>query len=232
MAPRRPRPPRIVMLHEGLGCVALWRDFPARLAAATGWGVFAWSRQGYGRSDPCPLPRPLDYMSDEALRVLPEVLDGDRLSARRPARPQRRRLDRRDLRRQRRGPPRARPRADGAALLHRAVRPRRDRGGQGSLEQRRPARAPGQLPRRCRLRVPRLERRLARPGLRGLEHHRAAGLHPRPGPGDPGRGGSVRHAAPRSRRSRTSFTARSTSRCSPTAGTRPISINLSGRSRS
>jgi pimeloyl-ACP methyl ester carboxylesterase len=64
----------ILMLHEGLGCLALWRDFPARLAAATGWGVFAWSRQGYGHSDPCPLPRPLGYMSDEALRVLPEVL--------------------------------------------------------------------------------------------------------------------------------------------------------------
>jgi len=64
----------ILLLHEGLGCTALWRDFPARLAAATGWGVFVWSRQGYGQSDPCPLPRPLDYMSDEALRVLPEVL--------------------------------------------------------------------------------------------------------------------------------------------------------------
>jgi pimeloyl-ACP methyl ester carboxylesterase len=47
--------PTIVMLHEGLGCVALWRDFPARLAAATGWGVFAYSRAGYGRSDPVAL---------------------------------------------------------------------------------------------------------------------------------------------------------------------------------
>ena len=63
------------MLHEGLGCVALWRDFPARLAAATGWGVFAYSRAGYGRSDPVELPRPLDYMSREARRSLPEVLD-------------------------------------------------------------------------------------------------------------------------------------------------------------
>ncbi len=66
----------LVLLHEGLGCVALWRDFPARLARATGCGVFAYSRQGYGQSDPCPLPRPLDYMTDEAVRVLPEVLDG------------------------------------------------------------------------------------------------------------------------------------------------------------
>jgi pimeloyl-ACP methyl ester carboxylesterase len=59
--------PTIVMLHEGLGCVALWRDFPARLSAATGWGVFAYSRAGYGRSDPTDLPRPLDYMSSPAI---------------------------------------------------------------------------------------------------------------------------------------------------------------------
>ena len=67
--------PTIVMLHEGLGCVALWRDFPAQLAAATGWGVFAYSRAGYGRSDPVELPRPLDYMTREARFSLPAVLD-------------------------------------------------------------------------------------------------------------------------------------------------------------
>ena len=67
--------PTIVMLHEGLGCVALWRDFPAKLAAATGWGVFAYSRAGYGQSDPVDLPRPLDYMTREARVSLPRVLD-------------------------------------------------------------------------------------------------------------------------------------------------------------
>jgi pimeloyl-ACP methyl ester carboxylesterase len=67
--------PTIVMLHEGLGCVALWRDFLAKLAAATGWGVFAYSRAGYGASDPVDLPRPLDYMTREARFSLPEVLD-------------------------------------------------------------------------------------------------------------------------------------------------------------
>ncbi len=65
----------LVLLHEGLGCVSLWRDFPARLAAATGLGVFAYSRQGYGHSDAVSLPRPLDYMSREALDILPLVLD-------------------------------------------------------------------------------------------------------------------------------------------------------------
>lgn len=66
--------PTIVLLHEGLGCVALWRDFPQALSAATGWGVFAWSRAGYGQSDPAALPRPLTYMQDEARDMLPGVL--------------------------------------------------------------------------------------------------------------------------------------------------------------
>ena len=65
----------IVLLHEGLGCIALWRDFPQKLAAATGRGVFAYSRRGYGASDPALLPRPLDYMTREAVDVLPHVLD-------------------------------------------------------------------------------------------------------------------------------------------------------------
>ena len=69
------RAPTIVMLHEGLGCVALWRDFPQKLAAATGHGVFAYSRAGYGGSEPVDLPRPLDYMSREARFSLPAALD-------------------------------------------------------------------------------------------------------------------------------------------------------------
>jgi pimeloyl-ACP methyl ester carboxylesterase len=67
--------PTIVMLHEGLGSAALWGDFPDRLQAATGMGVFVYSRAGYGASTPVALPRPLDYMSREALEVLPALLD-------------------------------------------------------------------------------------------------------------------------------------------------------------
>ena len=67
--------PTLVLLHEGLGCVALWRDFPERLAAATGYGVFAWSRPGYGKSDTVPLPWPVSYMHDEALHRVNSVLD-------------------------------------------------------------------------------------------------------------------------------------------------------------
>jgi pimeloyl-ACP methyl ester carboxylesterase len=68
-----PGRPTIVLLHEGLGCVALWRDFPASLQAATGWPVFAYSRFGYGGSAPVTLPRPLDYMHREAA-LLPRIL--------------------------------------------------------------------------------------------------------------------------------------------------------------
>lgn len=67
--------PTLVLLHQGLGCVATWKEFPGRLAAATGLGVFVFSRLGYGASDPCDLPRPLDYMEREALEWLPGVLD-------------------------------------------------------------------------------------------------------------------------------------------------------------
>ena len=67
--------PTIVLLHEGLGSAGLWGDFPEKLAAATGAGVFAYSRAGYGASTPAALPRPIDYMHIEALEVLPKLLD-------------------------------------------------------------------------------------------------------------------------------------------------------------
>jgi len=67
--------PTLVLLHEGLGSAAQWGDVPERLAAATGAGVFAYSRAGYGASSPASLPRGTDYMHREALTVLPRVLD-------------------------------------------------------------------------------------------------------------------------------------------------------------
>ena len=73
--PSPDKAPTLVLLHEGLGCVAMWRDFPEKLAKASGYGVLAYSRFGYGKSSPAPLPRPLSYMHDEALAVLPQVLD-------------------------------------------------------------------------------------------------------------------------------------------------------------
>ena len=67
--------PTLVFLHHGLGCVGTWRDFPARLATATGCGAIVYGRLGYGRSDPCSLPRSPRFMHDEGLEVLPELLD-------------------------------------------------------------------------------------------------------------------------------------------------------------
>lgn len=66
--------PPLVLLHEGLGCVGMWRDWPADLARAAGREVFAYSRFGYGGSSAAELPRPLDFMDREARTVLPEVL--------------------------------------------------------------------------------------------------------------------------------------------------------------
>ena len=58
------------MLHEGLGCVAAWRDFPKLVSGKQrAWAIFVYSRFGYGRSDPVPLPRPLRYMHDEAEKI-------------------------------------------------------------------------------------------------------------------------------------------------------------------
>ena len=73
--PTREGAPALVFLHEGLGCVSLWRDFPDRLAAATGWGALVYSRAGYAGSTPVPLPRPLDYMQREGREVLGPVMD-------------------------------------------------------------------------------------------------------------------------------------------------------------
>ena len=74
--------PVIVFLHEGLGSVSLWKEFPQAMAEATGAEVMVYSRKGYGQSDPITAPRAVRYMHDEALVVLPELLD--RLEIERP----------------------------------------------------------------------------------------------------------------------------------------------------
>ena len=72
--PGNPSKPPLVLMHEGLGSVGLWRSFPERLAAATGRRVVAFSRYGHGQSDPPPKPRTPSFMHEEALEVLPELL--------------------------------------------------------------------------------------------------------------------------------------------------------------
>ena len=73
--PRPGEAPTLILLHEGLGSAGMWGDFPEKLAAATGFGVFAYSRIGYGNSSPATLPRSLDFMHVEAQDVLPRLLD-------------------------------------------------------------------------------------------------------------------------------------------------------------
>ncbi|KAA3654666.1 MAG: alpha/beta hydrolase [Proteobacteria bacterium] len=67
--------PTLVFLHEGLGSISLWRDFPQRLTDAVGGDAVVYSRAGYGHSSPARLPRPVDYMHTEGLAVLPALLE-------------------------------------------------------------------------------------------------------------------------------------------------------------
>jgi pimeloyl-ACP methyl ester carboxylesterase len=69
-----PGRPVLVFLHEGLGSIALWRDFPARVAAATQCEALIYSRYGYGGSERLTVPRDVRYMHDEALATLPALL--------------------------------------------------------------------------------------------------------------------------------------------------------------
>jgi pimeloyl-ACP methyl ester carboxylesterase len=64
----------MVMLHEGLGSVAMWKDFPQRIAQATGCGVLVYSRYGHGKSERLAQRRSVDFMHHEAKVVLPELL--------------------------------------------------------------------------------------------------------------------------------------------------------------
>jgi pimeloyl-ACP methyl ester carboxylesterase len=64
----------IVLLHEGLGSVSMWRQFPEALAARTARRVMAYSRFGHGRSDPPEQPHTIRFMHDEAA-LLPQILD-------------------------------------------------------------------------------------------------------------------------------------------------------------
>ena len=75
VGPRPDAAPTLILLHEGLGSAGMWGDFPEKLAAATGFGVFAYSRVGYGQSSPAALPRTLDFMHVEARQTLPRLLD-------------------------------------------------------------------------------------------------------------------------------------------------------------
>jgi pimeloyl-ACP methyl ester carboxylesterase len=67
--------PALVFLHEGLGSIVQWRDFPEKVCAATGIPALVYDRWGHGGSDPLTEPRKPAYLQDEALTSLPEVLE-------------------------------------------------------------------------------------------------------------------------------------------------------------
>jgi pimeloyl-ACP methyl ester carboxylesterase len=75
IGPRSSTAPTLVFLHEGLGSVSLWRDFPEALCHQTGCGGLAYSRWGHGNSAGLDRPRSVRFMHDEALIVLPQLLD-------------------------------------------------------------------------------------------------------------------------------------------------------------
>jgi pimeloyl-ACP methyl ester carboxylesterase len=72
---KRDNRPVLVFLHEGLGSIGQWRDFPEKICARTGCPALVYDRWGYGGSDPLTEPRKPDYLHDEALQSLPEVLN-------------------------------------------------------------------------------------------------------------------------------------------------------------
>jgi pimeloyl-ACP methyl ester carboxylesterase len=75
IAARDSAAPTIVMLHEGLGAIALWKDFPHVLAQRTGCGVLVYSRYGHGNSEKQAEKRAVTFMHHEGEVVLPELLD-------------------------------------------------------------------------------------------------------------------------------------------------------------
>ena len=66
--------PYLVFLHEGLGCIAMWKDFPKLLCRNTGYRGLIYDRLGYGKSSPLYKPRTIHYLHEYALRELPEFL--------------------------------------------------------------------------------------------------------------------------------------------------------------
>jgi pimeloyl-ACP methyl ester carboxylesterase len=69
-----PADPVLVLLHEGLGSISMWRDFPDALAAATDLPALVYDRYGHGQSEPVTLPRPQDFLDIEAEATLPALL--------------------------------------------------------------------------------------------------------------------------------------------------------------
>ena len=66
--------PVLILMHEGLGSVSMWKEIPELIFRQTKLNVMVYSRFGYGESSDCELPRPLDYMTIEAEKYLPIII--------------------------------------------------------------------------------------------------------------------------------------------------------------
>ncbi|MCF6246233.1 MAG: alpha/beta hydrolase [Desulfobacula sp.] len=66
--------PCLIFLHEGLGCTAMWKEFPGLVSQKTNCPALVFSRLGYGKSDASTLPWKLNFMHKEALKLLPEII--------------------------------------------------------------------------------------------------------------------------------------------------------------
>ena len=66
--------PTLIFLHEGLGCIRMWKNFPEKVSKHTGCPSLVFSRFGYGHSDPCPLPWKINFMHHEAKKLLPDII--------------------------------------------------------------------------------------------------------------------------------------------------------------
>ncbi len=89
-----PALPTLVFLHEGLGSIRQWRDFPEKVARATGCRALVYDRYGYGNSEVLGEARVgVEFMHDGALNELPELLENLNIDESGPDRPFRRRVD-------------------------------------------------------------------------------------------------------------------------------------------
>lgn len=72
--------PYLIFLHEGLGCIDMWKDIPELLSNELNMNALVYDRQGYGKSDALDLPRPKNYLEVEALEYLPELMNRFKIS--------------------------------------------------------------------------------------------------------------------------------------------------------
>lgn len=70
-----PNRPTIIFLHDSLGCIELWRNFPEKIGELTKCNILVYDRQGYGKSCPFTYAKRDNYYMEQEADLLPELLD-------------------------------------------------------------------------------------------------------------------------------------------------------------